>query len=672
MKKIVSLICAITLVTSMTGCSSKKEVFEGTAKGYGGDVVVKVTFEGDKIVKVEAVGESETAGVGSNAIEQLPQKIVEANGVEVDSISGATVTSNAIIEATKKAIKLKNNDNNTTVAFKPGTYTGTSKGYKGDITVEVEVDETNIKSVTIVEQGDTYGIGYGMDETPVEVLPVKIVETQGLGVDTVTGATTTSNGILTAVAAAVEQSGVDVSLLKDIKDNKTAEDIVIDVDVVVVGAGSTGLSAAITAANNGASVLLVEKQGIVGGAATRSGGKLMAAGTEIQKADNVEDNAAKMCKYLIEVAGEYADEEKLNAFCDNSLEVYDWMEELGVDVQDVEPIHSSLDTKRVHNTRGGGGMTSGFGGQITVPLYDAYKGLEQQLLFDTTINEIIVNEKGEVSGVKGTKKDGSAVTVNAKSVIVATGGYAANKDMVKSYGETFEMYVTSVPAGNVGEGITMSEAVGAQIYDNPAVQVVFLDFGSGVGINEEAGLILTQNGRRVVNEYTYQYNVGDTLAKEKSHYGWYIATANDTTPTVQYAMTLDSTLKANSVEELAKLMEVDEKTLVDTINHYNEMAKSGKDTDFGKPTEFMYPIEGETYFAMKLLPSVTVTFGGIVTDTNAQVLNGDNQPIKNLYAAGEVAFPGIFGTEYPGCGLAISSGAYYGRVAGELAAQNSK
>ncbi len=125
------------------------------------------------------------------------------------------------------------------------------------------------------------------------------------------------------------------------------------------------------------------------------------------------------------------------------------------------------------------------------------------------------------------------------------------------------------------------------------------------------------------------------MRKENSSLGYYIATSNDPTPTVQYGMSLESTVSADSIEELAKLIEVDPATLQATVDRYNELCEKGVDEDFGKPADKMYPIKG-------------------------------------LYAAGETAFEGLFGTEYPGCGVAISAGSYYGRVAGENAANEAK
>ncbi|MBR5289910.1 MAG: FAD-dependent oxidoreductase [Erysipelotrichaceae bacterium] len=678
MKKLLILALSLLMAASMVACGSdvKEETFEASAAGFGGEVTVKVTFKGEDITKVEVSGPNETSGIGSNAVEQLPAKIEEADGADVDVVSGATITSEAIKSAVRKAIKLKNGETDSGISYNAGTYTATVKGHRGDITGEVTFDESSIVSINITSCGDTYGVGYGMDTTPTEALTAKIVETQSLGVDVITGATVSSNAIIALVADAAAQAGADVDALKAVAVAKDeAKDVTYDVDVVVVGAGVAGLSAAIAASENGANVLLVEKQGIAGGATTYSGGKLLAAGTDVQAATGITDDADTMFAYLKSVGGDYLNDEKVKAFTDNALDVYNWMVDLGVMIHDVEPIHSSLPTWRVHNTtnldgRAGGGMTDGFGGNIIVPLYDHWSSLKGETLYNTTVNEIVMKD-GKAAGVKAVKADGSVVTVNATDVIIATGGYAQNKELVSTYGQAFPYYVTSVPKGNMGDGIAMVEAAGGMVsFDNPAVQTVFLNFYSGVGINEEPGLIVNHLGERVANEYSYQYHVSDSLAASGATSAWYICTSNEPTPYVQYAMSLDSTLKASSVEELAALMGVEAETLKATVDRYNTLAANGNDEDFGKPAQYMYPVEGETYFALQMLPNVTVTFNGIVTDANAQVLDTNGNPIEGLYAAGETAFPGLFGTEYPCCGMAISGGAYYGLVAGEHAALN--
>ena len=557
-----------------------------------------------------------------------------------------------------------------TPSYTAGVYTGTATGHnKGELNVEVTLSETAITDIKVLSHTETYGIGYGLATTPIEAIPTKIVETQSLAIDTITGATITANSVVLAVSNALESANVDVAALKVSKESSTEvkDERVIDTDVVVIGAGAAGLSAAIEAQNAGANVVVLEKQGVTGGATARSGGKLLAAGSTWQQAQGIEDNSDDMHEYLSDIGGVLINQDLLTEFTANALTDLQWLEQLGVKIKDVEPIHSSLTPNRVHNTLGGGGMTSGHGGQITVPLTDTYTNADGEIIYHATANELITNEAGDVVGVKATTKDGQAITVNAKSVIMATGGYASNREMMAKYTNSAN-YVTSVPAGNVGDGLVMGEAVDAQIFDSPGTQTVFLDFYSGVGINEEAGLIVTNDGQRVVNEFTYQYHVAEGLIKNNSNGGYYIASANDPYPTVQYATTLDSTLKAESVEELAELMGVDAASLNETITRYNELCDKGSDDDFGKPSEHMNKLEG-TLYALKLQPSVTVTFGGLVTDVNAQVLNNSNEVINGLYAAGEVAFTGLFGTEYPCCGMAIGGAVRFGRTAGINAAK---
>ena len=553
----------------------------------------------------------------------------------------------------------------TTVSYTAGTYTGEATGHNGTLTATVTVSEDKIESVEITDHTETYGIGYGMDETPIEALTKEIVEKQSLAVDSITGATVTSNAVISAVSSALEEAGADVSALKVATETTAAEDQTIDADVVILGAGAAGLSAALEASEAGASVVILEKQGIVGGSTTRSGGKLVAAGTvQQEEAGFTGDTAEDLYNYLASY-DEYGeiDSDKLHEFTDHALEDVEWLENLGVEVINVEPIHSSITPWRVLNTKGGGGQTSGHGGQITVPLYNAVKETSTQIIYNCTANEILMSD-GKAVGAKGTMSDGSTVTVNAKGVIIATGGYASNHELGAAY---YSNYSTSVPAGNVGDGLTMAEAVGADVYQAKGVQEVAVSFTCGVGINEESGLIVNNNGERVVNEYTYQSHVATALRESGSEGGWYIATSDDPNATVQYGITMDSTLSADTAEELAEKMGVDADALAATITRYNELCDKGTDDDFGKPSEYMYKLEG-TLYAIQMSPVLTVTFGGINTDTGSHVLDTDGNVIQGLYAAGETAFVGIFGSEYPSCGVAIGSSVHYGKLAGQNAA----
>lgn len=554
-------------------------------------------------------------------------------------------------------------------SYTAGTYTGSAPGMKGEVSVEVTFSEDAIQEVKVVSQQETYGVGQGMTMTPVETLPGLIVEHQSLAIDTLTGATITSNAILNAVSKAVEAAGGDVAALKAVEVKAENQDEVLDADVVIVGAGAAGLSAAIEAANAGAKVVVLEKQAIPGGATTLSGGKLLAAGTKYQEEQGFMGDTADALFDYLKMVGEYGgegliDDAKLHEFTDNALEDVNWLEDMGVNIINVEPIHSSITPWRVMNTLGGGGQTSGHGGQIIVPMVEELAKTEAQVLYNVSVNEVLMQD-GAVAGVKGARPDGTSVQVNAKAVIIATGGYAQNREMTAHLG--LDSYNTGVPRGNVGDGVTMAEKVGAQVYQAPGAQAVYVSNTSGVGINEESGLIVDDKGERFVDEFTYQSHVASALLRRGAQKAWYIASANDPNPTVQYAMTLDSTLKAATAEELAGLMGVDGEAFAAQVARYNELCSKGVDEDFNKPAEYMVPLEGEL-FAIELSPSITVTFGGLVTDLGSHVLDENNEAIPGLYAAGEVAFTGLFGDEYPSCGLAIGSSVRYGRIAGINAA----
>ena len=552
----------------------------------------------------------------------------------------------------------------------PAVYTGQGTGMKGPLTVAVTLDGGKIADVVVTEQNETYGIGRGLAETPVEALPLEIVANQSISVDMVSGATITSAAILSATAEALKAAGLNPDDYKNKAGAPAAADRAMEADVVVAGAGAAGLAAGIEALEQGATVVILEKQDITGGATARSGGKFLAAGTSWQEKQGIEDDPQQMFDYLKSVGGDYLDEAKVKVFCDHSVETLTWLEDMGVQMKDVEPIHSSLNPWRVHNAQGGGGMTDGHGGQFTVPMTKRFESLGGQIIYGATADSLVTAEDGSVCGMTATMRDGSKLTVNAGGAILATGGYAQNRSLLQL--PEVEGYATSVPKGNLGDGLTMAQAVGASVYLPDYTQVVYVSYTCGVGINEEAGLIVNKQGARCANEYTYQYHVADQIAKTGSNLAYYIADANDPNPTVQYGMSLDSTPRADSIEELAQLIEIDPATLTATVARYNQLCKKGADDDFGKPADKLVALTGPTYYAIKMQPSVTVTYGGLNINQQSQVLTEAGQAIPGLYAAGEVAFTGLFGTEYPCCGMAIGSAVYFGRVAGAQAAALGK
>ena len=193
--------------------------------------------------------------------------------------------------------------------------------------------------------------------------------------------------------------------------------------------------------------------------------------------------------------------ELLQYYSANSADLMYWMEDQGVQFQDVEPIHSSIETWRVHNPAGGGGQVSGGSGngaQITVPMTRTAEKAGAQFVYNCRADQLLVDDDHRVTGVKGTRPDGSTVTVNAKSVILCTGGYASNREIMTRYDQCAKDYMTLVPAGNVGDGLMMATAIGAKEEVSPAAQVIYVSKTCGLGIKEEAGLIVNAQGKREI------------------------------------------------------------------------------------------------------------------------------------------------------------------------------
>ncbi|MBR4038743.1 MAG: FAD-dependent oxidoreductase [Clostridia bacterium] len=670
-KSIVALALIMCMIMPAMGMAAYTPgEYTAEAQGFSSAVKATVTVDGEAITAVALDVSGETQGFGAAQGEALAAAFLEKQSAEIDGVSGVTLTSNAAKAAVQKALDEAAGAAGWDGTYTAGTYTGVAAGKNGEMTVEVTFTENAIADVKVVSHKENLGLGYGVPNAPIDAFPGKIVADQTLAIDVVTNATVTGNAIIAAVADAVAQAGGDPEVLKAPAQKAAAEDQVYDVDVVVVGAGAAGLSAAITAQEAGANVLLLEKGGITGGSTVRSGGKILAAGTPWQEKQGYTDNADMMYEYLMSFDRDDIMNEKLvRAFCDASAENLQWLEDRGVMVQDVEYIHSSITPWRVHNTMGGGGQTSGHGGQFTAPLTNLYADKGGKTLYNCCAEELITNEAGAVVGVKATMADGSKVTVNAKGVILCTGGYAQNPDMLAKYSDflTYTPY-GSVPMTNTGDGLTMAVAVGAKNFDAPGLQLVYVSYDCYCGINEESGLIVSEDGLRVVDEYTYQSHVATALADAKSTYGFYIAAKKDGMavepyPMIQWGVTMEHVPHAATIGELAGMIGVDAAALEATVARYNELCAKGVDEDFGKPAQYMIPVEGDEYYAFRMTPGTSVTFGGLEIDVNGRVLDTENKPIPGLYAAGEVAFTGLFDAEYPCCGMAIGSAVYYGRVA---------
>lgn len=560
-----------------------------------------------------------------------------------------------------------NSDSNESAStYKEGVYTASVNAHNGELSVEVKVSKDKIEEVKILDHKETLGVG----DVAIKSIPEKIVEGQTLAIDTLTGVTITSASILAAVEAALTQADADIEKLKAPKEVVKAEDVVLECDVVIAGAGGAGLSAAVEAASAGAKVIVVEKNAMGGGSTARSGGKLLAAQTDQQKAAGFEDTTQALGEYFIEVGDGHVNEEKLMLAANESPVVIDWLEEMGVVFsEELEPLHENLSPTRGHYTLGGGGKTDGKGGPITNSLTEKALALGVEFYYETPATKLIQDDELTVIGLEAQRKDGSKVTINAKSVILATGGYDQNNDLMDEYAPLSRGIMSTVPKGNVGDGLLMAKEAGAKIEAGGGAVTLHLDFVAGT--NEPTGLYIDATGKRFMNENSFWFTRSGELLRNQMTQMYYVTDAKGATDGIKMAVENKKAFKGANAQELAASLGMDEATLSATLIRYNEMCANQLDEDFQKDPKYLESIEDGEIYAVPFTAVSSGSFGGPLTNEKSQVLKEDGSVLKGLYAAGEVANGDLFYQEYPGSGTSITTCIVFGRVAGVEAAKEA-
>lgn len=540
----------------------------------------------------------------------------------------------------------------TEAIYTPGTYTASVDGYNGPIVATVKVSEKDIEELTIDGRYETPEYG-GLALEPIRQ---RILKQQTTDVDAVSGATSTSNTVKMAVAKALAEAKGEVFT----EDWQQA-------DIVVIGAGGAGMTAAIQAVQDGVdNVVVLEKMPITGGNTTRATGGLNAAYTKYQKADGIEDSVELFAEDTMKGGKNLNDPALVNVLTENSADAVDWVNEIGGDLS-VVGMFGGASVKRIHRPSD----TSAVGPMLVTALNEELASLDIPVFLETKAEHILVDDEGVVYGVEATDRNGKTMNIKCKAVVLATGGFGANSEMVVTYQPGLAGFCTTNHAGATGDGIVMAEEIGAgltdieQIQTHPTVNPETTDMYTE-GVRGNGAILVNMEGKRFVNELETRDVVSDAILKQTDGQCYMIfdQAVRESLSAIEKYISQGIVTEADTPEALGAAIGVDGAALAETLSQYAEIQAAGDDSEFGRD-DMAQPLNQPKYYAALCAPAVHHTMGGVKIDASAQVLKEDGTAIRGLYAAGEVV-GGVHGANRLG-GNAVTDIVVFGREAGSAA-----
>lgn len=553
------------------------------------------------------------------------------------------------------------------VSYTPGTYEGEAIGRNGPVKVQVTVAKDRIESIRVVSHNESAGLS----DAPINTLPKTIVDKQSLAVDVFSGATFSSKAVIGAVENALKKATKDIKPLliapavtaavKPPKDET--------VDVLVVGSGISGMVAGITAAEKGSNVLIIEKQGMLGaGDSMNISTGITAGGSRLIKQLGIENATAKdYADFLVKQAATKKvpiNEKNVRTYAMRGGELVDWLMDLGV------PFGRFQKDKWFHITKDG----SAPGPHIVRALSKRIADDNINYRLNSQVVDLLMKD-GKVVGAT-VKTGAGSYKVNAKAVVMATGGFSASHELVKKWAPEWVGRPTTGAVSLTGDGILMAQKVGAQTVAMREIKANYLchplTARDGVSLTAITpyNILINHEGKRFVDEGHASINFKSrAMMKQTGHEAYAIVdqTAMDNLKLMRNYAAAGYFVKANTVEELASKLKVDQKAFIKTMKDYMAACQAGKDPEFNR--RIQYPIAKAPFYAALVTPSMQSTYGGIKTDEKAQALNADNKPIAGLYAAGATSGHEAYANEV---GFAAIIGLVYGKIAGENAAAYAK
>lgn len=531
-------------------------------------------------------------------------------------------------------------------AFAEETYTASAKGFGGDVTVTLTLDGNRLTGVTAEGANETPGVG----TVALEKLPAQMRRTGTIAVDAVAGATFTSQAVLAAAADALAQAGLTAEQLVPAEADAQAVATDVNCDVVIVGAGAAGMSAAIEAANLGMNVIVVEKMSMVGGTTTLASTAINAGGSSIQAKLGIEFSAEDYyAKESSTANGKRMSEDYLRVLTSKSGEAIDWLVDMGADL-------GRVINNMQHTPTDGGSL-----GAMLVPLLSSQMDAKGVDVRTDTKAVSLIEANGKVCGVAVEDPDGS-YTIGANAVVLATGTFAASPEMVSKYTPAWAGYPSTSAVGCTGDGINMALELGAAVanMDVAVTQTFAYDTGKGAismtNVRHNGAILVNNQGVRFASESAVK---AVDIKAQDGGYGFLIfdQTVMDSAAFIQQYNELGYFTKGETIEELAEKLGLPAAQLAETCARYAGFVKAGKDEDFGRASSMFSAIDTAPFYGVKISPANQSTFGGLVTDVSTRVLREDGSAIEGLYAAGEVCNYSIYTT----------SPVVYGRIAAQTA-----
>lgn len=540
-------------------------------------------------------------------------------------------------------------------AMTDGTYTGEGKGRNGTITVEVTVKAGKLDAVKVVKHTETVGIS----DAAVADFPKAIVAAQSTAVDAVAGATMTSEGIRAAVAQAIQKAGGDpAQFATAVVKKKAAKKLVKEnADIVVVGAGGSGISAAVKAETLGAKVILIEKMPVIGGATALNAGTLIATGSKYQREvmKETKDSPELAYKDIFTVGKNRNDPVLVKMVTERVGGVVDWL------IYDMKIPYGPAATQYPdHSANRQLGVTGRSVNYLNL-MREKFLGMGGKLMLQTRAQELIRDDAGKVVGVRATDKDGNTVELTSKAVILASGGYGAVKSMLPKEMSNYVFYGLD---SETGDGYKMATAIGAGTINLDLVKMypqgVETVPGHGLAatasstdtMKKSGAIYVNKMGERYVDENAALGVLTDKTVEQPDHIAYIVMDAkawkeyvaksleDKLVPNEETLMTWTKIVNngrpvmavSDNLADAAKTMGVDPEGLAKTVAHWNDMVKAGKDTDFNR--KITGGLGEGPYYIVEQKVRYQTTLGGLKADADLRILDKAGKPIPGLYGAG--------------------------------------